>query len=157
MPTYRLDPSRPGRLVCQDCGLAVAGLPRRPCSPGRGCPPRWADEALHGGAEAAEPHRGRRLRLLGRVALVCGLLSFLVGVTALAGYALGVATLRMANADLARMGKGAVDPRGRQATEAARRLAGGGVGLSVLGCISCPGLWGVLYQIWEAIQLFYGP
>jgi hypothetical protein len=89
-------------------------------------------------------HRGHWLRVLGWVAFVLGLLSFFLLVTALPGYVVGTFGLHMADADLARMAAGTMDPRGRGETEAARRLARGARGMSVPGPLACISLWWLL-------------
>ena len=60
-------------------------------------------------------HRGKLLHWLGRVALCCGLVSFL-GFPALVAVPLGLATWRMTRHDLREMAAGRMDPAGRGLT-----------------------------------------
>src|SRR5262245_52620816 len=81
------------------------------------------------------PHRGRLLRVLGAIALVCGILALLLAVPGLVGLPLSVAVLRLSGRDLARMRRGLLDPAGRAETERAGDLAIGGLFLSVIGLL----------------------
>src|SRR5205807_1045866 len=66
------------------------------------------------------PHRAELLGRLVNASLACGVAAFVLGAPALPGLALGLTASLLANSDLRRMGRGAVDPRGRAATRAAR-------------------------------------
>ncbi len=141
MPLYRIDPSRPGRLVCQDCGLAVAGLPRRPCSPGHGCPPPWGGDPAAVAPRPARrdpgPHRAGLLRVLGGGALAANSLSMCLVLPALVGVPLAVVVWALASQDLAAMRAGGMDPAGRAGTEQARDWAVAGLILAGLGLVIC--------------------
>jgi hypothetical protein len=79
------------------------------------------------------PHRGRLLRVLGGVSLVCGILAPVLMLPGLIGLPLSVAVLVLSGRDLARMRRGLLDPSGRAETEKARGLAFGGLVLSAAG------------------------
>jgi hypothetical protein len=74
-----------------------------------------------------EPDRGKDLLLLARVSLVCGFLSLLLFVPILVGLPFGIMAGVMARADLRKMGQGLMDRGGEEPTQAAYRLAVGGV------------------------------
>jgi hypothetical protein len=80
-----------------------------------------------------DPHRGRQLRVLGAIALVCGILAWLLALPGVIGLPLSVAVLIVSNRDLTRMRRGLLDPAGREETEKARGLAMEGLFLNVVG------------------------
>jgi hypothetical protein len=77
------------------------------------------------------PHRGNLLLLLGRVALVCGLLSVCLAVPAVIGLPLGLGVWVVGQRDLKRMAAGAMDPGGRTDVMRATDLGIGGAFLSL--------------------------
>src|SRR5262249_14402623 len=76
------------------------------------------------------PHRAELLRLLAKISVVCGLLSFALLAPAVLGLSCGVAALVLAKRDLRRMQAGLMDPRGRNGTLAARDRA-------IVGIVLC--------------------
>ncbi len=71
------------------------------------------------------------LRLLGGAALACGVASLCLARPALVALPLGVAVMVMASRDLARMGRGDMDPAGRADTIRAGGWAFWGAALAV--------------------------
>jgi hypothetical protein len=80
-----------------------------------------------------EPHRGPLLRVLGAVALVCGILAWMLAVPGVIGLPFAAAVLIMSSRDLSRMRRGLLDPAGRAETDKAGTLALEGLVLSVVG------------------------
>jgi hypothetical protein len=93
------------------------------------------------------PHRANLLAVLGRLSLALGLLSALFGVPLLVGLPVSLATVLLAGRDLERMAAGAMDPRGREATERARRRGEDGLFLSVFGPFTAVFVWFVLVML----------
>jgi hypothetical protein len=84
------------------------------------------------------------LELMSKGALVCAALSFLFCLPAFLGLGLGYVTCRMAEADLAVMWAGSLDPRGREQTLAAHARAIRATRLSVFGPFLTAMLWACL-------------
>jgi hypothetical protein len=81
------------------------------------------------------PHRGRLLRVLGGVSLVCGFLALTLGVPGVVGLPLSVTVLVLAGRDQGRMLQGLLDPFGWTETEKAGSLALRGLFLSIVGLL----------------------
>jgi hypothetical protein len=92
-----------------------------------------------------EPDRGNLLALLSKVALWCGLLSFVLAVPALVGILVGLVALMMARLDLERMEAGDLDPQGRDQAATALWRTEEALALCVLGPFICPLLWAYGY------------
>lgn len=76
------------------------------------------------------PHRGTTILVLGILSLVCC-------------QPIGIAAWVMGNGDLASMDRGAMDPEGRQLTQAGRICGIIGVALMVLGAVAYTLFFGV--------------
>jgi hypothetical protein len=74
---------------------------------------------------------------IGTASVVCGVTAPVFGVTAIAGFVLGLAAYWPAVHDLRAMAGGRMDPRGREETEGAKHRAEVGIGLSVVGLAIC--------------------
>jgi hypothetical protein len=83
------------------------------------------------------PHRGHVLMWIGAASVVCGVTAPVLGVTAFAGFVLGLAAYWLAVHDLRAMAGGCMDSRGREETERARHRAEVGIGLSVVSLAVC--------------------
>ncbi len=101
-------------------------------------------EKTHCPATDCEPHRGRLLLPLGRVAFACGVLSAFAVVPALIGLPLGVAVYVLARGDLVRMGTGRMDPEGKEQTGDAASFAALGLVFSGLALAICGPLLALL-------------
>jgi hypothetical protein len=91
-----------------------------------------------------QPHRGHLLGALANLSLALGVLAAVFGVPFLVGLAVSVFTQVLAKRDLARMAAGAMDPRGREQTAAARRRAAYAMVLNLFAPITSALLWGTL-------------
>jgi hypothetical protein len=88
-----------------------------------------------------EPHRGDLLSGLGNTALVAGFFAFALASLGLGllclpvALPLGLAVWAAARRDLARMGRGLMDPRGEDKTEEARLSGRAAMWLGLLGVV----------------------
>jgi hypothetical protein len=87
------------------------------------------------------PHRGNLLTFLSSVALVCGVLSFFLGVPAFLGLVLAFVTKHIADDDLTRMCQGSLDPGGHGPTFEALCRAERAVHLNACGLVLFPFVW----------------
>jgi hypothetical protein len=71
------------------------------------------------GAPGLRAAPGDTLRVLGAVALVCGILAPVLGVPSVIGLPLSAAVLVLSGRDLARMRRGLLDPAGEAETDGA--------------------------------------
>lgn len=110
---------------------------------GRDAVPESAEHPWEGSGVVrrdCEPHRGKFLRALGMVSLVCGIVGACTPWAAPLAWVTGLPAWILASSDLDAMRAGLKDPSGRALTLAGRSFAITGICLTLLGA-TCWGLW----------------
>jgi hypothetical protein len=82
-----------------------------------------------------QPHQGPVLLLMANAALVCNIIAFCTGISAVPGIALAPVVLVMGGRELEQMAAGWMDPAGRSQVQEARGWAWVALCLGVLGAL----------------------